>query len=156
MKIFDLLNEIIEEVDNSRKTLFGNKKTIDVEFVLEILEEIKTALPDEIVYAQEVLDHKREIIDSAQAKAKNILDGVDTRLSELIEEHKVTQLAYEKANRVIDTAQKQAYEIRVNANDYAVNVLEDLSSYMKEYMDIIKENQSNFINKKNKDQAEFE
>ncbi|WP_079547595.1 hypothetical protein [Christensenella massiliensis] len=156
MKIFDLLNEIIEEVDNSRKSLFGNKKTIDVEFVLEILEEIKTALPDEIVYAQEVLDHKREIIDSAQAKAKNILDGVDTRLSELIEEHKVTQLAYEKANRVIDTAQKQAYEIRVNANDYAVNVLEDLSSYMKEYMDIIKENQSNFINKKNKDQAEFE
>ena len=156
MKIFDLLNEIIEEVDNSRKALFGNKKTIDVEFVLEILEEIKTALPDEIVYAQEVLDHKREIIDSAQAKAKNILDGVDTRLSELIEEHKVTQLAYEKANRVIDTAQKQAYEIRVNANDYAVNVLEDLSSYMKEYMDIIKENQSNFINKKNKDQAEFE
>ena len=51
MKIFDLLNEIIEEVDNSRKSLFGNKKTIDVEFVLEILEEIKTALPDEIVYA---------------------------------------------------------------------------------------------------------
>ena len=156
MKIFDLLNEIIEEVDNSRKSLFGNKKTIDVEFVLEILEEIKTALQDEIVYAQEVLDHKREIIDQAQAKAKNILDGVDARLSELIEEHKVTQLAYEKANRVIDTAQKQAYEIRVNANDYAVNVLEDLSSYMKEYMDIIKENQSNFINKKNKDQAEFE
>ena len=156
MKVFDLLDEIIEEVDNSRKSLFGNKKTIDVEFVLEILEEIKAALPEEIVYAQEVLDHKREIIDSAQGKAKNILDGVDNRLSELVEEHKVTQLAYEKANRVIDAAQKQAYEIRVNANDYAVNVLEDLSSYMKEYMDIIKENQSNFNNKKNKDQAEFE
>ena len=156
MKVFDLLDEIIEEVDNSRKSLFGNKKTIDVEFVLEILEEIKAALPEEIVYAQEVLDHKREIIDSAQGKAKNILDGVDNRLSELVEEHKVTQLAYEKANRVIDAAQKQAYEISVNANDYAVNVLEDLSSYMKEYMDIIKENQSNFINKKNKDQAEFE
>ena len=156
MKVYDLLNEIIGEVDNSRKSLFGNKKTIDVDFVLEILEEIKAALPDEIVYAQEILDHKRDIIDSAQGKAKNILDGVDNRLSELVEEHKVTQLAYEKANRVIDTAQKQAYEIRVNANDYAVNVLEDLSSYMKEYMDIIKENQSNFINKKNKDQAEFE
>ncbi|MEG0256940.1 MAG: hypothetical protein RR632_01420 [Christensenella sp.] len=156
MKIFDLLDEIAEEVDNSRKSLFGNKKTIDVEFVMEILEDIKAALPDEIQYAQDVLEHKRAIIDSAQDKAKNILDGVDNRLAELVEEHKVTQLAYEKANRVIDTSQKQAYEIRVNANDYAVNVLEDLSSYMKEYMDIIKENQSNFINKKNKDQAEFE
>ena len=73
MKVFDLLDEIIEEVDNSRKSLFGNKKTIDVEFVLEILEEIALALPEEIVYAQEVLDHKREIIDSGRGKAKNIL-----------------------------------------------------------------------------------
>lgn len=156
MKIFSLLDELMDEVDNSRKSLFGTKKTIDVEFVLEILAEVKESLPDEIVYAQEVLEHKREIINAAQEKAKNILDGVDTQLAELVEEHRVTQLAYEKANRVIDTAQKQAYEIRVNSNDYAVNVLEDLSSYMKEYVDIIKENKSNFINKKNKDQAEFE
>ncbi len=156
MKIYDLLNEIMTEIDDGRKSLFGNKKTIDVDFVLEILAEIKEALPEEMVYAQEVLKRKREIIDDAEHKAKDILDGVDNRLAELVEEHRVTQLAYEKANRTVDMAQKQAYEIRTNANDYAVNVLEDLSSYMKEYIDIIKENKSNFINKKNKDQAEFE
>ncbi|BDF58403.1 hypothetical protein CE91St36_12200 [Christensenellaceae bacterium] len=155
MKIFDLIDEILDEIENGRKSLFGNKKTIEVDFVLEILNEIKEAMPEDLLYAQEVLGHKQEIINQAQEKAKNILDGVDNRLAELIEEHRVTQLAYEKSNRMIDMAQKQAYEIRVNANDYAVNVLEDLSSYMREYMDIIKENQSNFINKKNKDQAEF-
>ena len=155
MKVIDLINEIQEEIESSRKSLFGNKKTIEVDFVLEILEEIRESLPKDIVYAQEVLDHKNEILNQAQEKARDILEGADNQLSELIEEHRVTQLAYEKSNRMIDTAQKQAYEIRVNANEYAVNVLEDISSYMKEYMDIIKENQSNFINKKNKDQAEF-
>ena len=155
MKIFDLIDEILDEIENGRKSLFGNKKTIEVDFVLEILQVIKDSIPEDLLYAQEVLGHKQEIINQAQEKAKNILDGVDNRLAELIEEHRVTQLAYEKSNRMIDMAQKQAYEIRVNANDYAVNVLEDLSSYMREYMDIIKENQSNFINKKNKDQAEF-
>ncbi|MEA5003713.1 MAG: hypothetical protein VB081_09460 [Christensenella sp.] len=155
MKIFDLIDEIQDEIENGRKSLFGNKKTIEVDFVMEILQEIKDSVPEDLLYAQEVLGHKQEIINQAQEKAKNILDGVDNRLAELIEEHRVTQLAYEKSNRMIDMAQKQAYEIRVNANDYAVNVLEDLSSYMREYMDIIKENKSNFINKKNKDQAEF-
>ena len=155
MKVFDLIKEIQDEIENGRKSLFGNKKTIDVEFVMEILEEIKSALPKDIVYAQEVLDHKGEILNQAQEKAKDILDGADNQLSSLVEEHRVTQLAYEKSNRMIDVAQKQAYEIRLNANEYAVNVLEDLSSYMHEYMDIIKENKSNFINKKNKDQAEF-
>ena len=77
MKIYDLLNEIMGEIDDSRKSLFGNKKTIDVDFVLEILEEIRDALPEEIVYAQEVLKRKKEIIDQAEQKAKDILDGVD-------------------------------------------------------------------------------
>jgi hypothetical protein len=84
-----------------------------------------------------------------------VLKGVDSKISGMIDEHRVTQLAYEKANRLVDAAERQAYELRIGANDYAVNVLEDLASYMQEYMDIISENKSNFINKKNKDQAEF-
>ncbi len=155
MKVLDLMDEIMAEIEEGRKSLFSTKKTIDVDFVLEILDEIKEALPKEIILAQEILSQKQSIIDDAQLKAQSILDGVDQRLSEMIEEHRVTQLAYEKSNRMLDVAEKQAYEVRTNANDYAVNVLDDLSSYMREYIDIIQENKSNFINKKNKDQAEF-
>jgi vacuolar-type H+-ATPase subunit H len=155
MKILDLMDEIIAEIADSRKTFFSTKKTIDVDFVLEILDEIKEALPQEIIDAQKVLESKQSIINDAKQKAQGILEGVDQRLSEMIEEHRVTQLAYEKSNRMLDIAERQAYEIRTNANDYALNVLDDISSYMREYMDIIQENKSNFINKKNKDQAEF-
>ena len=77
MKIFDLIDEILDEIENGRKSLFGNKKTIEVDFVLEILNEIKEAMPEDLLYAQEVLGHKQEIINQAQEKAKNILDGVD-------------------------------------------------------------------------------
>ncbi len=155
MKVLKLMDEIISEIDDSRKSLFSTKKTIDVDFVLEILQEIRVALPDEIAQAQEIIAKEHQIIKDAKAKAKNILGGVDAKITEMIEEHRVTQLAYEKSNRIVDMAQKQAFELRTSANDYAVDVLEDLTSYMKEYVDIIQENKSNFINKKNKDQAEF-
>ncbi|MGI6152770.1 MAG: hypothetical protein ACOYJB_02885 [Christensenellaceae bacterium] len=156
MKVLELIDEILDEIEQSRKGLFTNKKTIDVDFVLEILEEIKEALPQDVLYAQEVLDKEKDIVVEAQEEATNIMDHADKQLNKMIEEHKVTQLAYEKANRIVDAAQKQSYELRVNANNYAVEVLEDVSSYLGEYIDIIRENQSNFINRKNKDQAEFE
>lgn len=155
MKVLELLDEIMSEIDDSRKGLFSNKKTIEVDVVMEILDEIKEAIPEDIDKANRVLRQREQIIRDAQEKAENILKSVDTRISEMIEEHRVTQLAYEKSNRLIDAAEKQAYELRVGANDYAVNVLDDLTAYMQEYMDIISENKSNFINKKNKDQAEF-
>ncbi len=156
MRVLELLDELVEEVEESRRSVFGNKKVIDVDFVLEILYEIRAVFPDELVYAQQLLEREQEIISSAQVRAKNILDGVEGRLTEMVDHHKVTQLAYEKANRMIDTAEIRAAEIKNGANDYAVNVLDDLHSYLKEYMDIVKQNQSNFVNKKNMNQAEFE
>lgn len=155
MKVLELLDEIMAEIEDSRKSLFSTKKTIEVDYVLDILAEIKDAIPEDIRQAQEILLQEQKIIDDAKGKAQNILSGVDSRINEMIEEHRVTQLAYEKSNRLLDAADQKAYELRVGANDYAVNVLDDLMSYMKEYMDIIQENKSNFINKKNKDQAEF-
>jgi vacuolar-type H+-ATPase subunit H len=155
MRILELLDEIAAEIENSRKSLFSAKRTIEVDYVLDILAEIKDTIPDDIRQAQEILDNEKKIISEARDKAQNVLSGVDSRINEMIEEHRVTQLAYEKSNRLLDAAEHQAYELRAGANDYAVNVLDDLMSYMKEYMDIIQENKSNFINKKNKDQAEF-
>ncbi|HBU12884.1 MAG TPA: hypothetical protein DEB31_09240 [Clostridiales bacterium] len=155
MKVLELMDEIIAEIENSKKSMFSSKRSIDVDFVLDILDEIRENLPAELAEAKEIVSDRDRIIEKAQNKAKNIMAGVDVKLSEMIEDHRVTQLAYEKSNRILDAAQRQAYELRVNANDYAVNVLDDIASYMKEYTDIIRENKSNFINNKNKDQAEF-
>jgi len=155
MRVLELLDEIMAEIEDSRKSLFSSKKTIEVDYVLEILSEIKEALPGDIAQAQEILNKEEKIIHDAKNKAQDVLSGVDSRINGMIEEHRVTQLAYEKSNRLLDAAERQAYELRVGSNDYAVNVLDDLTSYLKEYIDIIQENKSNFINKKNKDQAEF-
>lgn len=153
MKVLDLLDEIMAEIEDSRKSLFSSKKTIEVDYVLDILEEIREAIPDDIKRAQQILDKEQSIISEAQSKAKEMLSGMDNRINEMIEEHRITQLAYEKSSRLLDTAEQQAFELRANSNDYAVNVLDDLMSYLKEYIDIIQENKSNFINKKNKDQS---
>lgn len=155
MKVLELIDEIIAEIETSKKSLFSGKKTIDVDFVLDILDEIKEAMPEEIIYAQKIIDKENRILGQAQKNAEGIMVNARKQVSEQVEEHQVVQLAYEKANRMIEDSRKQAFELRVNSSNYAVEVLDDLMAYMGEYMDIINENKSNFISKKNKDQAEF-
>jgi hypothetical protein len=154
MKIDELMNELHQEIEHSKSSVFGRKK-IDAELVAEILEDMRSALPQDIQTAKTIIKNEESIIEKAKEKAQNILDGVDARLAELIEEHKITQLAYEKSNRLIDLAQKQASELRGGATAYAVDVLDDIVMYLKEYIDIVNENKSNFVNKKNVDQSTF-
>jgi vacuolar-type H+-ATPase subunit H len=153
MKIFELFDELQHEVEGSKNAVFGKKK-LDAQLVGEILEDMRAALPQDLATAQKIIENEQQIVEKAKEKAQNILDGVDTRLGELIEEHKVTQLAYEKSNRLIDIAQKQAAELRSGSTAYAVDVLDDIVAYLKEYIDIVNENKQNFINKKNSDQSQ--
>ncbi len=152
MKIFELMNELITEIEESKKSIFSGKKTIEVDYVLDILNEINDVLPKEIHYAREIINQKQAIINDARNKAHKILEGANYRLHELVEDSRVTQLAYEKSNRLIDEAKSQAYEIKLNADDYAVNVLEDLISYMNEYKNIIRQNKDNIMVKKDRNQ----
>ena len=153
MKIFELFDELQHEVESSKTAVFGKKK-VDAQLVGEILEDMRAALPQDLATAQKIIENEQQIVEKAKEKAQNILDGVDSRLGELIEEHKVTQLAYEKSNRLIDIAQKQAAELRSGSTAYAVDVLDDIVAYLKEYIDIVNENKQNFINKKNNDQSQ--
>jgi hypothetical protein len=154
MKIDELMNELQQEIEHSKSSVFGRKK-IDAELVAEILEDMRGALPQDLQTAKTIILNEESIVEKAKEKAQSILDGVDARLAELIEENKITQLAYEKSNRLIDLAQKQAAELRSGSTAYAVDVLDDIIMYLKEYIDIVNENKSNFINKKNVDQSTF-
>ncbi len=155
MKVLELIDSIIEEIEASRKALFAPKKTIDVNFVIEILTEIRSAIPKEIERANQIIQNEQKIIESAQEKAKKYRTGMDAKLDELVEDHKVTKLAYEKSNKLLDAAQQRASELRKEANEYAISVLDDLNSYFSEYVEIIKENRANFETTRDEDQEEF-
>lgn len=153
MKLNDLFDELQSEIDRS-KTGFGRRK-MDALIVEDILTDMREALDKELEAARKVVENEQNIIETAKRKAADILDNVDLRLGELIEEHKVTQLAYEKANRTVDGAQKQAQELKTNAIGYVVEVLDDVLGYLQEYIEIVNENKSNFVIKRDKNQAMF-
>lgn len=150
LKVYDLLNEIISEIEEGKKSLFASRKTIDAEFVLTVLQEIQAALPHELNQAQQVLAERERILAEARRMASEMIEEARQRVDDSAVNHQVVQQAYSKSNEIIEDAKRQAYELRVSADDYALSVLDDLASYIAEYTTIVEENKSNFMNRVHK------
>lgn len=155
MKIFDLLNEILEELDRSTKQRFGARRTIDTEFIIDILQQIRQALPEEIVEAQKIVESRQRLMLQAHERADDIVTEAEEHAKDSLESHRVTRMAHEKSDQLLQEARRQAYEIRVAANDYAIEVLDDVSGYLSEYRAIIKENKTNFVNRMHRESEEL-
>ncbi|MBD5559819.1 MAG: hypothetical protein HDQ87_05610 [Clostridia bacterium] len=155
MKIFDLLNEILEELDRSTKQRFGARRTIDTEFIIDILQQIRQALPDEIVEAQKIIESRQRLMLQAHERADDIVTEAEEQVRDSVETHRVTKLAREKSEQLLQEARREAFEIRVAANDYAIEVLDDVSGYLSEYRAIIKENKTNFVNRMHRESEDL-
>lgn len=155
MSIDELLNEIIGEIEEGKKSLFASRKTIDAEFVLTILQEIQAALPHELSQARQVLGERDRILGEARRLASEMIEEAKQRIDDSVVNHEVVQQAYEKSNEIIEDAQRRAYELRVSADDYALSVLDDLTSYISEYSSIVEENKSNFLNRIHRQAADL-
>ncbi|MDL2289178.1 hypothetical protein LJB83_00250 [Clostridia bacterium OttesenSCG-928-F22] len=140
MNINDLLNELEKELEESSNLPLTSKKIVDREFIMEIINDMKEALPEELSEAKMLVNEKQRILADAQKEADAMMNDVNARIDQLVDETEIMAKAYEKAERVIENAQNTAAEIRLGAQAYADEILQDAERYMMDYLDIIRQN----------------
>ena len=147
IEIFALIDELQEELEMSPNAMLSKKKVVDPEIVMEIIADMRAALPQEIEKGKKVLHEREQMVESAKEQAQEIIDAAKEQAEDLVNMNQVTDLAYEKASKIIETAKVQADEIRKAANVYADEVLSELEQYFTEYVELIRENKNRINNK---------
>jgi cell division septum initiation protein DivIVA len=126
-------------VENGSTLPFSSKALINPEEALDILDDIREALPDELVQAQEVLSKKNAILVEAQNDADRIRSEATKRLEEMINTNEITRNATEQAERILENAQNSAKDIRVGTQHYSDKILYKLQVQLKAINDTIEE-----------------
>lgn len=140
MDVLKLLAEIEDIVEAGSGVPFSQKVMVDKIEILEIVNEIRIKLPDEIKQASWIKDERQRILADAQADADNLLNDANHKLQEIIGEHEIIKLAEERAEEILTKAKTNAKEIRIGAMEYADGMLEDTQENLKNIITLLNDN----------------
>ena len=151
MKIFELMDELKEELENSPKAVFSNKRSVDIDIVGEILADMRKALPEDIEHAVELVREKDAILGAAREEAAAIIKSADDELQTRISEESVAQEAEACSRQLMAQAEANAKEITIGAKEYADDILAELENYLADYLKVLRKNRMELASKKKKD-----
>lgn len=136
MDILDVLNELEELIEESTRVPLVGKVLVDDELILDMVDHIRTALPEEMRQAKAVVTEREKILEDAKNEAKRIVGEAREELSRMAGEDELVKQARMQANEVIEQARTLAREIKIGAYQFADELLtkgeENLETVLKQ------------------------
>ena len=130
--IIFLVERLESLIANGKPLPLTKNVIIDREAALNLIDELRVAVPEEVRAAKRINSEGERIIEKAQEEAERIVARAQEQAAFLIEERGLTQAADEESRRIIEDASRDADDVRRGADDYAVAVLEGLQLRRRE------------------------
>lgn len=115
----------------------GAGAIIDREEAMRIIDDVRAALPTEIINAQELLGSIEELRSSAKASAEEIVAQAKAHADELTSEHAVTQEAVVQAEQIVAAAESEAANKRAEIDAYVESKLATFEGVLAKTMDAV-------------------
>ena len=120
-----VLDAIEEAVAQARAMPMSSSVLVNRAELLELVDQVRAALPDQLYRADEVLADADAARQAAQAEADAVLARARARAAELVEQESVVVAAQERAAQIVADAQETAQALRRDADDYCDRRLAD-------------------------------
>ena len=133
MNVNELLDTIEDALEESASVpLSGGKRIVDVEQIRDYLDEVRAALPGELRQAQQIVNDRAQIVDSANAQAQAIVKKAEERARILVSDAEIVKAAQQRAAEITSAAQTEARTLRQTVTDYCENMLRTTEDTMVE------------------------
>lgn len=128
--ILHLVDRLESLIEKGRHIPFSSGVVIDEGLFLDIIDQMRISIPEEIKQAKRIHQERERIIAEAHETAAKIIADAREDAARLVAEHELRRQAQERAERMLAEADRQAQAIRQGADDYAANILVQLSQQL--------------------------
>jgi len=115
IELDDLIDEVEDALAAGRRVPFSGRLLVDEERILDIIDRMRVAIPEEQKRARRIIQEQERLIAEAQARLQQVLD--ERGLLEAIDAERT---------RLLQQAEHEATQVRAGADEYARQVLEEL------------------------------
>lgn len=107
------------------------KVLVDKDAVLELIDQLRVAVPEEIHAAKRINAESERIIEKANEEADRISARAQEQATYLIGERGLTEAAQAEGRRIVTEATEAADGVRFGADAYAAQILESLEAEVR-------------------------
>ena len=126
MDILHLVDRLEELFNNSRAIPLTHNVIVDEDKFLDIIDQMRISVPDEVKKAQEVYTKKDRYMAQAAEEANRTLQIARDKATELTDKESVVMDARRRAEQIIEQARMDGEGIKAGADEYAKESLANL------------------------------
>lgn len=132
MDILYLVDRLEAAINKGTAVPFSNKRMIDEDECLDIIDQLRIAVPEEIKQSRRVTQEKDRILAQAKEEADRIVTMAKDEALRMADMSEVAKTANSRAQAIMAQAEVDAKSTRGGADDYANQVLTELQQRLDE------------------------
>ena len=130
MDIQHLVDRLEDLIDEGRHVPFSKFTLIDEERALEIIDQMRISVPEQIEKASRLINQRDRLLAQANEEATRVVLIARERSNEMVERDAIAQKAHSQARSIIEQAHHEAEKIRGDADAYVVEALKELEEQL--------------------------
>jgi cell division septum initiation protein DivIVA len=123
MDILHLVDRLEELFNNSRGVWFTHQVIVDEDRMLDLIDQMRVSIPEEVKKAQQVLAERDRLMARAQEEANRTIQLAREKSEQLVERDVIVQAANARAEQIVQKARKDADGIKREADQYVFDTL---------------------------------
>ncbi|HLE13378.1 MAG TPA: hypothetical protein VI776_01415 [Anaerolineales bacterium] len=138
MDILHLIDRLEELFNDSRPIPFTHNVIVDEDRMLDLIDQMRVAIPEEVKKAQQVLAQRDRILAQAQEEANRTLQLAREKGEQMIERDSLVQSAQARAEQVAMHLRAEAEQSRQDADQYVIETLSQLEIELERYINQVR------------------
>lgn len=123
MDILHLVDRLEELFNNSKPIPLSRNVVVDENSFMDIIDQMRISIPDEIKKAQQVIAQKDRILAQAQEEANRTVALAREKSEKMVEKSEVYQAAQAKVEHLTVQARQESLQTQQEADRYVVETL---------------------------------
>ncbi|MFN8413800.1 MAG: ATP synthase F0 subunit B [Anaerolineales bacterium] len=126
MDILQLIDRLEELFNDAKAVPFTHNVIVDEDRMLELIDQMRIAIPEEVKKAQQVVAQRDRVMAQAQEEANRTLQLAREKADQHVQKDVIVQEAQRRADQIISQARAEAEATRVDADNYVIDTLMQL------------------------------
>ncbi len=149
MDILQLIDRLEELFNESKSVPFTKNVMVDEDRMLDIIDQMRIAIPEEVKKAQQLLGQRDRVLAQAQEEANRTIELARQKSEQMVTKDVVAVKGQRRSDMLLAQARSEAENIRADADDYVMDSLTQLQTELERILNQVR----NGINTLQEEQA---